>query len=81
MLLGIKPDRNHGYCTQKNYCGGVFDPTVCVCVCVFELSVNRMVSAEAFFEGNKSPAEGVSVPVTLREEAKTTHIFPKFLSS
>lgn len=37
MLLGIKPDRNHGYWTQKNYCGSVFDPSVCcvhVCVCL-----------------------------------------------
>lgn len=72
MLLGIKPDRNHGYWTQKNYCGGVFDPSLCVCV--FELSVNCMESAEAFCEGNKSPTECVSVAITLIAErgSKTT---------
>lgn len=80
MLLGIKPDRNHGYWTQKNYCGGVFDLSLCVCVCMcvrvcaFELSVNCMESAEAFCKGNKSTAECVSVAITLiaRRGSKTT---------
>lgn len=30
MLLGIKPDRNHGYWTQRDHCGGVFDLGLCV---------------------------------------------------
>lgn len=79
MLLGIKPDRNHGYWTQKNYCGGVFD--LSLCVCVFELSVNCMESAEAFCEGNKRTAECVSVAITLiaKTEAKQQLISPSAL--
>lgn len=34
MLLGIKPDRNHGYWVQKNHCEGVFDLRLCVDACV-----------------------------------------------
>lgn len=52
---------------------------VCVWVCVFELSVNCMVSAEAFYDGNKSPAKCVSVASTLREEAKQQLISPSVL--
>lgn len=48
--------------------------SVCMHVCVFELSVNRMESAEAFSGGNKSTAERASVAITLiaRRGRKTT---------
>lgn len=50
--------------------------SVCVCVhvCVFELSVNRMESAEAFCVGNKSTAKCVDVAITLiaKRGSKTT---------
>lgn len=58
---------------HKRTIGEVCLILVCVRACVFELSVNCMVSAEAFLEGNKSPAEGVSVPITLRERRQNNN--------
>lgn len=48
--------------------------SACMHVCVFELSVNRVESAEAFSRGNKSTAEHASVAITLiaKRERKTT---------
>ena len=85
MLLGIKPDRNHGYWTQKNYCGGVFDLSLCVhvCVCVCLNSVWTAWSLRKLSARGTKAQRSVRVwpsPWLPREEAKNNNLYLPQLS-